>query len=208
MNLVETLGEPPIPKIIHQLRKAEPSDKERFQTIFAEHTGAVIAPSAGLHFTKQLVKRLEIKGVNVCPITLHVSLGSFKSVDVEDLTKYKADSEFFSVSETTSLKVNEAKEMKKKVCAVGITTAKALESSVSANGRLKANEGWSDKFIFSPYEFKIPNALLTNFHLPETTLLMTTSAFGGFELIKQAYQTAIKEKYRFFSYGDAMLIID
>lgn len=206
-KLIDILGETPLPKNIHALRKTEPEDRERFQTIFAKYIGAVAAPTAGLHFTKQLVKRLELGGVNICPITLHIGLGTFRSVDVEDLTKHKADSENFVVSESTADMVNGTLANKKRVCSVGTTTIKALESSVSANGKLKANQGWTDKFIFAPYEFKIPNALITNFHLPESTLLMTTCTFGGYDLIMHAYEVAIKEKYKFFSYGDAMLIL-
>lgn len=202
---IDSLGETPLPKYIK--RKAEPEDRDRYQTIFAEHTGAVAAPTAGLHFTKQVVKRLEIKGVSVAPITLHVGLGTFRAVDVEDLTKHKMDSENFFVNEKTSEIVNTALDNKKRVLSVGTTSMRALESSTSANGRLKPNNGWTDKFIFPPYEFKIANALLTNFHMPESTLLMMTAAFGGYDLVMKAYQEAIKNKYRFYSYGDAMLIL-
>ena len=206
-KLIDELGETPLPKNIHALRKTEPEDRERFQTIFAQNVGAVAAPTAGLHFTKQLVKRLELQGVNVLPITLHIGLGTFRSVDVEDLTKHKADSENFEVNAETAKAVNDALSQKQKVVSIGTTTLKALESSVSASGMLKPNAGWTDKFIFAPYEFKIPNALVTNFHLPESTLLMTTCTFGGYDLVMHAYEVAIKEKYRFFSYGDAMLIL-
>jgi S-adenosylmethionine:tRNA ribosyltransferase-isomerase len=150
---------------------------------------------------------LEINGVGIVPITLHVGLGTFRPVDVEDLTKHKMDSENFVVTQKASDLVNEALDRKKRVCAIGTTSMRALESSVSANGRLKPNEGWTDKFIFPPYEFRIPNALLTNFHMPESTLLMMACAFGGYNLVMEAYHTAIREKYRFFSYGDSMLII-
>jgi S-adenosylmethionine:tRNA ribosyltransferase-isomerase len=204
-KMIDSLGETPLPKYIK--RKAEASDRERYQTIYAEHVGAVAAPTAGLHFTKQVLKRMEIKGVNVAPITLHVGLGSFRTVDVEDLTKHKMDSENFMVPNETVEVVNKAISEKKKVCAIGTTSMRALESSVSANGRLKPNEGWTDKFIFPPYDFKICNALLTNFHMPESTLLMMATAFGGFDKVMKAYEEAVKEKYRFFSYGDAMLII-
>jgi S-adenosylmethionine:tRNA ribosyltransferase-isomerase len=202
---IDELGETPLPKYIK--RKAEPADRERYQTIYAEHTGAVAAPTAGLHFTKQVMKRLEIKGVQISPITLHIGLGTFRPVDVEDLTKHKMDSENFVVPQVTVDRVNEALDGRKRVCAIGTTTMRALESSVSANGRLKANQGWTDKFIFPPYDFKISNALVTNFHMPESTLLMMTCAFGSYDLIMQAYNMAVKEKYRFFSYGDVMLII-
>jgi len=202
---IDSLGETPLPKYIK--RKAEPSDRDRYQTIFAEHVGAVAAPTAGLHFSKQVVKRLEIKGVDIAPITLHVGLGTFRAVDVEDLTKHKMDSENYMVPSETAEKVNQALDNKKRVLAVGTTSMRSLESSTSANGRLKATEGWTDKFIFPPYEFKIANALLTNFHMPESTLLMMSAAFGGYDLIMKAYEEAIKKKYKFFSYGDVMLII-
>jgi S-adenosylmethionine:tRNA ribosyltransferase-isomerase len=204
-SIIDSLGETPLPKYIK--RETEPEDRERFQTIFAENIGAVAAPTAGMHFTKQLVKRMEIIGADMTPITLHIGLGSFRPVDVEDLTKHKMDSENFFVKSDTVKIVNNALDNKKKVCAVGTTCMRALESSVSANGRLKEREGWTDKFIFPPYEFKICNALITNFHMPESTLLMMACAFGGYDLVMDAYQQAIKEKYRFFSYGDAMLII-
>jgi len=204
-KLIDNLGETPLPKYIK--RKAEPEDRDRYQTIYSKHIGAVAAPTAGMHFTKQLMKRLEIKGVSMPSITLHVGLGSFRSVDVEDLTKHKMDSENYIVYEETVNYVNKALDEKKKVCAIGTTTMRALESSVSANGRLKPRDGWTDKFIFPPYDFKICNTLITNLHPPESTLLMMSCAFGGYELIMDAYQTAIKEKYRFLSYGDAMLII-
>lgn len=202
---IDTLGETPLPKYIK--RKAEPEDRERFQTIYAKHVGAVAAPTAGLHFTKSLMKRLEIKGVEITSITLHIGLGTFRAVDVEDLTKHKTDSENFEVPQATVDIVNKALDEKKRVCAVGTTSMRSLESSVSAGGRLKANGGWTDKFIFPPFEFKICNAMITNFHMPESTLLMMAAAFGGYDLIMDAYQVAIKEKYRFSSYGDAMLII-
>jgi len=205
-RMIDTLGETPLPKEIK--RSAEPEDRERFQTIYAKNVGAVVAPTAGMHFTPQLLKRLELIGVDVAAITLHIGLGTFRSVDVEDLTKHKMDSENYWVEEVTANRVNSALEEKSKICAVGTTVMKTLETSVSANGLLKENSGWTDKFIFPPYDFKICDALITNFHLPESTLLMMASAFGGYDLIKEAYETAIKEKYRFFSYGDAMLIID
>jgi S-adenosylmethionine:tRNA ribosyltransferase-isomerase len=204
-KVIDELGETPLPKYIK--RKVEPEDRERFQTIYASKVGAVAAPTAGLHFTKQLIKRLEIKGLKVCPVTLHIGLGTFRPVDVEDLTKHKMDSENFNVSQPTVDIVNEALSNKKRVCAVGTTTMRALESSVSAGGKLKENSGWTDKFIFPPYDFKICNSLITNFHMPESTLLMMGAAFGGYELVMKAYEEAINEKYRFFSYGDVMLII-
>ncbi|HSI75666.1 tRNA preQ1(34) S-adenosylmethionine ribosyltransferase-isomerase QueA [Lunatibacter salilacus] len=203
---IDILGETPILKDFIE-REVETSDRERYQTIYAKHVGAVAAPTAGLHFTQHLLKRLEIKGVAVTPITLHIGLGTFRQVDVEDLTKHKMDSENYDISQETVDLVNKALDNKKRVVSVGTTSLKTIESSVTANGRLKESTGWTDKFIIPPYEFKIANALVTNFHLPESTLLMTTAAFGGYDLIMKAYQEGIKEKYRFFSYGDAMLIL-
>lgn len=202
---IDSLGETPLPKYIK--RETEPEDRERFQTIYAKHKGAVAAPTAGLHFTPQLLKRLEIKGIDMASITLHIGLGTFRPVDVEDLTKHKMDSENFYVDEPTVGMVNSAIDGKRRVCSIGTTSMRALESSVSANNRLKPKEGWTDKFIFPPYEFKICNAMITNFHMPESTLLMMACAFGGYDLVMEAYQTAIKEKYRFLTYGDAMLIV-
>lgn len=203
---IDTLGETPLLKEFIE-RKVEAEDKERYQTVFAKNVGAVAAPTAGLHFTPHLLKRLELQGVDVTPITLHVGLGTFRQVDVEDLTKHKMDSENYSIPDRTVELVNRSLDAKKRVVAVGTTSLKTIESSVTANGRLKASSGWTDKFIIPPYEFKIANALITNFHLPESTLLMTASAFGGYDLVMKAYKEAIKEKYRFFSYGDAMLIL-
>ncbi len=202
---VDALGETPLPRVID--RPTEPEDRERFQTIFAKNVGAVAAPVAGLHFTPHLLKRLEIKGVDVTPVTLHIGLGTFRPVDVEDLTKHKMDSEHYNIGPETEALVNRALDAKKRVVSIGTTSMRALESSVNAHDRLKANEAWTDKFIFPPYDFKITNALVTNFHLPESTLLMHAAAFAGYKTLMNAYQVAIKEKYRFFSYGDALLII-
>jgi len=202
---IDSLGETPLPRNIN--RAVEPEDRERFQTIFAEKVGAVAAPAAGLHFTPQLMKRFEIKGVEIDAVTLHIGLGTFRPVDVEDLTKHKKDSEHFIVEEAIADLVNMTNEKKKRVCAVGTTAMRALESAVSASGKLKPAQGWTDKFIFPEYDFKICNAMITNFQLPESTLLMMAAAFGGYDLIMKVYKIAIKEKYRFFSYGDAMLII-
>jgi S-adenosylmethionine:tRNA ribosyltransferase-isomerase len=207
MKLVDQLGETPLPPEIISRRKVESADRDRFQTIFAEHIGAVAAPTAGLHFTKAMMKRLEIKGINFAPVTLHVGLGTFRTVDVEDLTKHKTDSENYRITQSSADIVNAALDNKKRVCAVGTTSLKAIESSVSASGHLKAVEGWTDKFVFPPYDFKIANAMLSNFQLPESILLMSACAFGGFDLVMKAYELAIKEKYKFFTYGDAMLII-
>lgn len=205
MKVIDELGETPLPKYIK--RKVEPEDRERFQTIFAEKLGSVAAPAAGLHFTKQLVKRFELKNVTIYPITLYIGLGSFRPVDVEDLTKHKMDSEHLIIPEITSNEVNRALDNRKKVCAIGNTVLRSLESSVSAGGRLKPADLWTDKFIFPPYDFKIVNSLVTNFHMPESTLMMMTCAFGGYDLIRKAYEEAIQEKYRFLTYGDAMLIL-
>lgn len=202
---IEILGETPLPKYIK--RRATEEDKERYQTIFAKNEGAVAAPTAGLHFSYELMKRLELKGVDFAEVTLHVGLGTFRPVEVEDLTKHKMDSEQFFISQKTADKVNKGIEDKRRVCAVGTTSMRAIESAVSANRILKAAEGWTSKFIFPPYEFSIANSMITNFHTPESTLLMMVCAFGGYENVMHAYEVAVKEKYRFYSYGDAMLII-
>ncbi|HOW10774.1 MAG TPA: tRNA preQ1(34) S-adenosylmethionine ribosyltransferase-isomerase QueA [Bacteroidales bacterium] len=200
-----SLGETPLPKFIN--RPVEPEDSERYQTIFAKHEGAVAAPTAGLHFSRELLKKLEIIGVDFAEITLHVGLGNFRSVDVEDLTKHKVDSERIRITEEAAEIVNKAKDNKNKVCAVGTTVVRTLESSVSTNGYLKPFDGWTNKFIFPPYDFKVPDMLISNFHLPYSTLLMMVAAFAGYELTFEAYRTAVKEKYRFGTYGDAMLVI-
>ena len=200
------MGETPLPtKYIN--RPVEPEDRERYQTIFAKHEGAVAAPAAGLHFSKTLLKRLEIVGVNFAEITLHVGLGNFRNVDVEDLTKHKMDSEQIWIDDSCVETVNKAKDERKNVCAVGISTVRTLESSVSTSGYLKPFEGWTNKFIFPPYEFSVPSSLLTNFHHPYSTMLMTASAFAGFDFLMSSYQVALKEGYRFGPYGDAMLIL-
>ena len=200
-----SLGETPLPKFIN--RKVEPEDNDRYQTIFAKHEGAVAAPTAGLHFSRELLKKLEIIGVEFSEITLHVGLGNFRSVDVEDLTKHKVDSERIIINEKAADIVNKAKDEKYRICAVGTTVVRTLESSVSTNGYLKPYDGWTNKFIFPPYEFKVPDMMISNLHLPYSTLLMMVSAFAGYELLFEAYRTAVKEKYRFGTYGDAMLII-
>jgi S-adenosylmethionine:tRNA ribosyltransferase-isomerase len=199
------LGETPLPKFIK--REVQPEDKERYQTIFAKHEGAVAAPIAGLHFSRELVKRLEIKGINFAEITLHVGLGNFRTVDVEDLTKHKMDSEQIIITDEAVAIVNKAKDAKKQICAVGTTVMRTLESSVSTTGYLKSYDGWTNKFIFPPYEFNVPTCIVSNFHLPLSTLLMMVSAFAGYEFLFDAYKVAIKEKYRFGTYGDAMLIL-
>src|SRR5690606_2742422 len=203
---ITELGETPLPKYIK--RAVEPADEERYQTIFASEEGAVAAPTAGLHFSRELLKRLELKGVNFADITLHIGLGTFRPVEVEDLTKHKMDSEQVIIPQKSADIVNEAIKNKKRVCAVGTTSMRAIESSVSTDGTLKAFDGWTNKFIFPPYDFSIANCMITNFHTPLSTLLMMISAFTGHELMMKAYQEAIENKYKFYSYGDAMLIID
>lgn len=200
-----SLGETPLPKFIN--RKVEPEDRERYQTIFARHEGAVAAPTAGMHFSRELLKRFEIKGIDFSYITLHVGLGSFRSVDVEDLTKHKMDSEQISIPEDSAQVINNAKDRKSRVCAVGTTVMRTIESSVSTKGHVNPYEGWTNKFIFPPYDFHVADAMVSNFHLPYSTLLMMVAAFGGYDLVMKAYKTAVKEKYRFGTYGDAMLII-
>jgi S-adenosylmethionine:tRNA ribosyltransferase-isomerase len=200
-----SLGETPLPKFIN--RPVEPEDNERYQTIFAKHEGAVAAPTAGLHFSRELLKRLEIVGVEFAEITLHVGLGNFRNVDVEDLTKHKVDSERIIITDEASALINKAKDRRSRICAVGTTVVRTLESSVSTSGLVKPFNGWTNKFIFPPYEFKVPDMLISNFHLPYSTLLMMVSAFTGYNLSFEAYKMAVKEKYRFGTYGDAMLII-
>ncbi len=204
-EVLRKLGNTPLPKYIN--RQPESIDLERYQTIYAKETGAVAAPTAGLHFSRELMKRMEIKGIEFSEITLHVGLGTFRSIEVEDLSKHKMDAEYYRISEADAQKVNRAKELNKKVCAVGTTSMRSIESSVSATGNLKESEGWTNLFIYPPYDFSIANCMITNFHLPKTSLLIMISAFGGHELIMDAYHEAVKEKYKFFSYGDAMLIL-
>ncbi len=199
------LGQTPLPKYIK--RDVEPEDEERYQTIFAKNEGAVAAPTAGMHFSKHLLKRLEIKGVELAEVTLHVGLGTFNPVEVEDLSKHKMDSEEIVITESAADIVNKGIEEKRRVCAVGTTSMRTVESSVSSVGRLNEYDGWTNKFIFPPYEFSIANCMITNFHTPKSTLLMMTSAFAGHDFMKKAYEEAVKEKYKFYSYGDAMLII-
>jgi S-adenosylmethionine:tRNA ribosyltransferase-isomerase len=202
---ITELGETPLPKYIK--RDVEPEDEDRYQTIFAKVEGAVAAPTAGLHFSRELLKRLEIKGINFAELTLHVGLGTFRTVEVEDLTKHKMDSYQVIIPEKAVEIVNEAKANKRRVCAVGTTCMRAIETSVSTEGYLKSFDGWTNKFIFPPYDFSVADSLITNFHTPLSTLLMMISAFAGHDLMMKAYQEAIKEKYRFYSYGDAMLIL-
>lgn len=200
-----TLGNTPLPKYI--TRPSEESDRDRYQTVYAREVGAVAAPTAGLHFSRELLKRLEIKGLEFAEITLHIGLGTFRSIDVEDLSKHKMDAEYFRIPPESAELVNKAKERRSRICSVGTTSMRAVESAVSAEGYLKPAEGWTNKFIFPPYDFTIANSMVTNFHLPKSSLLIMVCAFGGYELIMEAYQEAIREEYRFFSYGDAMLIL-
>lgn len=204
-NKITELGETPLPKYIK--REVEESDEDRYQTVYASIEGAVAAPTAGLHFSKGLLKRLELKGINFAELTLHIGLGTFRAVEVEDLTKHKMDSEQVIITEEAVKIVNEGILNKRKVCAVGTTSMRSIESSVSTDGLLKPFEGWTNKFIFPPYEFSIANCMITNFHTPHSTLLMMISAFCGHELMKEIYEVAVKEKYKFYSYGDAMLIL-
>ncbi|KRO88384.1 MAG: S-adenosylmethionine:tRNA ribosyltransferase-isomerase [Cryomorphaceae bacterium BACL29 MAG-121220-bin8] len=199
------LGQTPLPKYIQ--REVESMDKERYQTIYAKHEGAVSAPAAGLHFSKQLLKKLEIKGINLAELTLHIGLGSFNSVEVEDLSKHKMDSEELFINQKACDIVNNAKKNKKRICAIGTTSMRGMESSVSSFRTLNPYSGWTHKFIFPPYDFRVANSMITNLHTPKSTLLMMASAFAGPDFIKEAYAIAIKEKYNFYSYGDAMLII-
>ncbi len=199
------LGETPLPKYIK--RKVEPEDHDRYQTIYAKNEGAVAAPTAGLHFSKHLLKRMEIKGIDFAEVTLHVGLGTFNPVEVEDLSKHKMDSEEANIDAKAVKAINKAIAEKRKVCAVGTTVMRTLESAVSSNHTLNEFNGWTNKFIFPPYDFSIADCMITNFHTPKSTLLMMTSAFAGYDFMKKAYSEAIKEKYNFYTYGDAMLIL-
>ena len=202
---LEKLGETPLPKYIK--RKPDEEDKERYQTVYAKHEGAVAAPTAGLHFSRELIKRLEIKGIRFAEVTLHTGLGTFRPIEVEDLSKHKMDAEYYNIEDPACKIVNRAKEYGHRICSVGTTTMRAMESSFTAQKLLKPSEGWTNMFIHPPYEFNIVDSLITNFHLPKTSLLIMTCAFAGYELAMEAYKKAIKDKYRFFSYGDALLII-
>ncbi|MGH2643715.1 MAG: tRNA preQ1(34) S-adenosylmethionine ribosyltransferase-isomerase QueA, partial [Chitinophagaceae bacterium] len=204
-QILTGLGETPLPKYIK--RKPDEEDKERYQTVYAKHEGAVAAPTAGLHFSKELIKRLEIKGIRFAEVTLHTGLGTFRPIEVEDLSKHKMDAEYYHIDEHAVQIVNKAREENRKICAIGTTTMRAIESSVTSGNMLREGEGWTNLFIHPPYNFRIANALVTNFHLPKTSLLIMVCAFAGYDLIMNVYQEAIKEKYHFFSYGDAMLIL-
>jgi S-adenosylmethionine:tRNA ribosyltransferase-isomerase len=204
-KIIERIGITPLPYYIK--RDATEKDKEAYQTVYARVLGAVAAPTAGLHFTRPLLKKLENKGVKIVPILLHVGLGSFRAVEVEDLTKHKMDSEYYEISPDAAHAINKVIDNRHNVVVVGTSTCRALESSVTSDGHLKPSKGWTDKFLFPPYDFKIADKLVTNFHLPESTLLMLVSAFAGHDFVMRAYKKGIKEGYRFYSYGDAMFIL-
>jgi len=201
---VEKIGLTPLPPYIK--REAEPADKENYQTVFARVDGAVAAPTAGLHFTPKLLNKIKKKGIKIVPIILHIGLGTFRPVEVEDLTKHKMDSEFYEITSKTAEAINKAKVAKNKVIVVGTSATRALESSITAAGMVKPSRGWTDMFIYPPYKFRIADILITNFHAPESTLIMLASAFAGYDFLIKAYKKAMKDKYRFLSYGDAMLI--
>jgi S-adenosylmethionine:tRNA ribosyltransferase-isomerase len=204
-EIVDRLGQTPLPPYIE--REPEPKDREWYQTVYARVRGAVAAPTAGLHFTEELLEEVKQKGVRIAPILLHVGLGTFRPVMVEDLSRHKMDSEYYEISEEAAQTINESKRAGKKVVAVGTSVVRTLETSVTSEGWVKPGSGWTDKFIYPPYEFKVVNALITNFHLPASTLLMMVCAFGGYDFVMKAYRKAIRDKYRFYSYGDAMLIL-
>ncbi|MDB5248815.1 MAG: tRNA preQ1(34) S-adenosylmethionine ribosyltransferase-isomerase QueA [Segetibacter sp.] len=202
---LDALGETPLPKYIK--RKPDEEDRERYQTVYAKHEGAVAAPTAGFHFSEQLIKRCEIKGIRFAEITLHTGLGTFRTIEVEDLHKHKMDAEYYQIDEFACKIVNKAKEQTRRICSIGTTTMRALESSYTSQQFLKPSEGWTNNFIYPPYDFNVANSLVTNFHLPKSSLLILTAAFGGYDLIMEAYKKAIKDKYKFSSYGDAMLVL-
>lgn len=204
-NKLKELGETPLPKFID--RTPDEEDAERYQTIYAKHEGAVAAPTAGLHFSKSLLKRLEIRGLDFAELTLHVGLGTFRHVEVEDLSKHKMDSEEINIPQESVEIINNGIQKKRRICAVGTTTMRAVESSVTTQKLMTPFDGWTNKFIFPPYDFKIANCMITNLHTPKSTLMMMACAFGGYDLMMEAYNEAVKEKYRFFTYGDAMLIL-
>ncbi len=202
---IYNLGETPLPKI-HQ-RNVEPEDEVRYQTIYAKHEGAVAAPTAGLHFSRELMKRLELLGISFAEITLHAGLGNFRAIEVEDLTKHKMDSEEVIIDDFNANVINKSKGNKRKICAVGTTSMKALETSVSITGKIKPYNGWTNKFIFPPYEFKVADAMISNLHLPHSSMMMMVAAYAGYDFLMQAHKEAVEKDYKFFTYGDAMLII-
>ncbi|MDL2296391.1 tRNA preQ1(34) S-adenosylmethionine ribosyltransferase-isomerase QueA [Bacteroidales bacterium OttesenSCG-928-B11] len=200
-------GYTPLPEDIQRLREITPEDEENYQTIYAKHEGAVAAPASGFHFSRELIKKLELKGIDFAEVTLHAGLGNFRDIDVEDLTKHKTDSEQMIITEEAAQKINEVKDAKHKVCIVGTTAMKAIESSVYTSGRVKPYEGWTNKFIFPQYQFMVGDAMISNFHAPQSPMLMMVAAFGGYDFVMKAYKEAIDGNYRFLTYGDAMLII-
>ncbi|MCK9452289.1 MAG: tRNA preQ1(34) S-adenosylmethionine ribosyltransferase-isomerase QueA [Bacteroidales bacterium] len=202
---IQALGKTPLPKI-HD-RPVEPEDAERYQTIFAKHEGSIAAPTAGLHFSRELMKRLELIGVSFAEVTLHAGMGNFRNIEVEDLTKHKMDSEDMFITEDNAIIINDAKDRRSKVVSIGTTTMKALETAVNINGRVKETKGWTNKFIFPPYEFNLADALVTNFHLPKSPMMMQAAAFADYDFLMKAYAEAVAQKYQFFTYGDAMLIL-
>lgn len=202
---LEALGETPLPKYIK--RKPDEDDRERYQTVYAKHEGAVAAPTAGFHFSKELIKRCEIKGIRFAEVTLHSGLGTFRPLEVEDLHKHKMDAEFYQIDDFAAKIVNKAKEEGRRICSIGTTTMRALESSYTSQQLLKPSEGWTNNFIHPPYDFNVANSMVTNFHLPKSSLFILTCAFGGYDLIQEAYKKAIKDKYKFSTYGDAMLVL-
>ncbi|MBU2465929.1 MAG: tRNA preQ1(34) S-adenosylmethionine ribosyltransferase-isomerase QueA [Bacteroidetes bacterium] len=202
---IQALGKTPLPKI-HD-RPIEPEDAERYQTIFAKHEGAIAAPTAGMHFSRELMKRLELIGVSFAEVTLHAGMGNFRNIEVEDLTKHKMDSEEMFITEDNAIIINDAKDRRSNVVAIGTTTMKALETAVNINGRVKETKGWTNKFIFPPYEFNLADAMVTNFHLPKSPMMMQAAAFADYDFLMKAYAEAVAQKYKFFTYGDAMLIL-
>ncbi|MCO6468703.1 MAG: tRNA preQ1(34) S-adenosylmethionine ribosyltransferase-isomerase QueA [Bacteroidales bacterium] len=204
-RMLQAMGKTPLPKAIN--REVKPEDEVWYQTIFAKHEGAVVAPTAGLHFTRELMKRFEIKGINFAELTLHAGLGNFRQIEVEDLSKHKMDSEDMNVDEKCVEIVNKAKDDKKQICSVGTTTIKAIESALTISGHLKPYSGWTNKFIYPPYDFKLATSMVTNFHLPMSNMLILTAAFADYNFLMKAYKEAVQKKYKFFSYGDAMLIL-
>lgn len=203
-TILDNMGETPLPKYIK--RKPDENDKERYQTVYAKNEGAVAAPTAGLHFSRELIKKLEIKGINFAEVTLHTGLGTFRPIEVEDISKHKMDAEYYEVDDYACKIVNKAKEENRKICAIGTTSVRAIESSITTTGMLKPSSGWTNVFVSPPHDFALINSLITNFHLPKTSLLIMVTAFMGYDLTMEAYKVAIKNKYRFFSYGDAMLL--
>ena len=199
------LGETPVPQWVKE--RPDPEDEENYQTIFAAHEGAVSAPAASLHFSRELFNRMILKDIDKTFITVHMGIGHFRKVDVEDLSKHRMDSERLIISEDSAQKINRAKRSGHKVLAVGVTVMRGLETYVTTNHEINAFDGWTNKFIFPPYQYAIPDAIVSNFHLPESTMLMSVTAFGGFDAVMKAYETALEEGYKFGPYGDALLIV-